>query len=321
MEPLARNLARASPLPCRRPPPFQWGATSRATGRTHNRVALPFHVHLVAAALVCTARSLHTSQPILQQQSSRPPPNDGGDGARTKPSGYSAAHPSPSSPSEPPSIEPVLTELRTIVTRQYPLGDVYRALKPESRKILIAHKLPLEELLLHLPHNFALYRTPTMKKGWQRQLASGIIVCPPQLLPQSSKAVRLPPTAKPLPALVSLLGEEKARACISTAATTSASVPIGAGTGFVNSSTTPMERLQEVLTYIPNEWTQFTSLNVSLDVKLRCMGFPQTRPFHFFLKHPNYFDVRAQHTRQHTFEVRRSLALQKQLKETAPPQK
>ncbi|KPI90024.1 hypothetical protein ABL78_0884 [Leptomonas seymouri] len=321
---LPRRLGKSSTPPWSRFTPSLWRASPPATGVANNYVQTPFQMPQCVAALTCPACSFHTSPLTLQQQppqQQEPGGSGGGGGASAKNSSSSPApSPPPSSPqAELPSIEPVLTELRTIITRRYALGDVYRALSPISRKILIAHKLPLEELLLHLPDNFVLSRSKTRTgANLIAQVGARLVVSPPHLALPSTQALRLPPNTKPLPALVKLLGEERASAAIATVDPARSS---SIGTGFVDPNSTLLERIQEVLTYIPNEWVEFTSLNISNDVKMRCMGFPSVRPCQFFLKHPKYFDVRFQTYNRHSFSVRRSLALQKQLQEAATRKK
>lgn len=282
-----------------------------------------------SAALSCPSRYLFVSSIRWQQQQQQ--------GQRP---------PSPSSSSsELPSIEPVLVELRSIVTSRYPLGELYRALSPESRKILVTHKLPLEELLLHLPNNFVLFRSRlTVGRAGRNASNSGgrssvLLVSPPYLLPPGVQPLRLPPDAKPLPALAQIFKTPDASTTGSTA-TSNADVavtdttattdtvtnsrgthPSNVGTGFVDSYCTTLDRIQEVLTYIPNEWTDFSKLPISKEVKMRCMEYPSVRPSVFFLKHPKYFDIRTQSSKRHCFEVRRSLALQKQLQGVVPPPK
>jgi hypothetical protein len=65
-----------------------------------------------------------------------------------------------------------------------------------------------------------------------------------------------------------------------------------------------------VLKYIPNEWSPYVSLGIPDEVRQRCMG---KKAKAFFEKYPKYFEVKAQSYRGHTFEVRRSLALQKHM--------
>eukprot|EP00744_Colponema_vietnamica_P017293 GILI01024290.1.p1 GENE.GILI01024290.1~~GILI01024290.1.p1 ORF type:complete len:225 (-),score=47.82 GILI01024290.1:216-890(-) len=62
-----------------------------------------------------------------------------------------------------------------------------------------------------------------------------------------------------------------------------------------------------VLKYIPNEWSPFVSLGIPEEIRTKFMN---KKPKTFFESHPKYFEVKAQALRAHTFEVRRSLALQ-----------
>lgn len=204
----------------------------------------------------------------------------------------------------------------TIITRRYTVAEVFRALSPASRKILVAHKLPLEEFLLHLPNHFAVCRSQKQ----QRTRSTPTTVEPAHLVMDTRHPLRLPPNAKPHPALAHLYqvptdSSKTSDRMSSGGGPAAASTMTGAGTGFVDSYATPLDRIQEVLTYIPNEWASFTLLGISQDVKMRCMGFPAQKSSAFFLKHPKYFDVRLQSRSGASFEVRRSLALQRQLQE------
>ncbi|KAG5477050.1 hypothetical protein LSCM1_05390 [Leishmania martiniquensis] len=214
----------------------------------------------------------------------------------------------------PPSLEPVVLELRALVTRTMPVGELFRALSPASRRILTAHRLPLEELLLHLPNHFVVFRVG----GRQPSKSAVMHVTPPSCAKTGMQIMRLPCGIKPLPALEQWLGPQKAREVSTPSPSTAPGSPRhGASTGFVDSNVTLKERLEEVLTYIPNEWVEFSALSIPRDVKMRCMGYPQVRPFAFLLKYPQFFDVRVQDRTATSFLVRRSLTLQQRLK--GPP--
>ncbi|CAG9575194.1 conserved hypothetical protein [Leishmania major strain Friedlin] len=216
----------------------------------------------------------------------------------------------------PPSLEPVVVELGTLVTRMMPVGELFRALSPASRKILVAHRLPLEELLLHFPNHFLVCRL-----GEKRASQSATLhVAPPSCVKNNMQVMRLPPGTKPLPALEQWLGPQKAmEVAMPNLNIVGGSPCIGTGSGFVNNTTTLKERLEEVLTHIPNEWVAFSSLNISRDVKMRCMGYPVVRPCAFLLKYPQFFDVRVQDRNGNSFLVRRALSLQQQLNRNRKP--
>ncbi|KAG5502908.1 hypothetical protein JKF63_04681 [Porcisia hertigi] len=215
-----------------------------------------------------------------------------------------------------PSLEPVIVELRTLITHTVPVGKVFRALSPASQKILVAHRLPLEELLLHLPNHFLLYRVGGKASGNSATLH----VAPPSCANSNMQLLRLPPGTKPLPALEQWLGPQKAKEVATPYPDRAGGPPrTGAGTGFVDTTTTLKERLEEVLTYIPNEWTPFTSLQIPRDVKMRCMGYPHVRPNAFMLRYPQFFEIRVQSRDDHSFLVRRALSLQQQLDRARKP--
>ncbi|ESL11311.1 hypothetical protein TRSC58_00941 [Trypanosoma rangeli SC58] len=71
------------------------------------------------------------------------------------------------------------------------------------------------------------------------------------------------------------------------------------------------QKINMVLQYIPNEWSPFTELGIPEEVRVKCMGKPNVKALHYFEKYPQYFEVRQQGVSDHTFYVRRSLALQR----------
>lgn len=79
-----------------------------------------------------------------------------------------------------------------------------------------------------------------------------------------------------------------------------------------------MAEVLTVLRYIPNEWSPFVALNVPEEIRVRVMN---RKPKQFFEKYPQYFEVQAQSMMAHTFQVRRSLALQQQQQQQQQQQK
>ena len=79
---------------------------------------------------------------------------------------------------------------------------------------------------------------------------------------------------------------------------------------FAGEMDSQQHNIYTVLKYIPNEWSPYVSLGIPEEVKLRCMG---KKAKAWFEKHPKYFEVKAQNYRGHTFEVRRSIALQRHM--------
>lgn len=83
------------------------------------------------------------------------------------------------------------------------------------------------------------------------------------------------------------------------------------------SSENNLHAVYTVLKYIPNEWSPFVSLGIPEEIRVKFMN---KKPKAFFEAHPKYFEVKAQALRSHTFEVRRSLALQQATAAQQPPQ-
>ncbi len=66
-----------------------------------------------------------------------------------------------------------------------------------------------------------------------------------------------------------------------------------------------------ILKFIPNEWSAFTSLGIPDAIKKDIMRKEQ--PSHWLNKYPAFFETRMQHTKGHTFDVRRSMELQQKV--------
>lgn len=266
------------------------------------------------ALRLCAAVSAPAA-PSLQQQrryvSNAPPTSPPTAPPAAAATAAKADVPAPAKKDGPPSVEPLVNELRTLITRSVPIGDVFKGLSPASRKILVAHKLPLEELLLHLPNHFTLLRVGVGPAS----LRSTLLVAPPSAVKSNANILQLPANARPLPALVQWLGEERAKE-VSTARHSVASrseVP-KLGTGFVDGYSSFKERIEELLTYVPDDYAPFNSLDIPTDVKMRCMGYPSVRPAAFLLKYPQFFEVRVQDRTKNSFLVRRSPVLQQRLR-------
>eukprot|EP00758_Cryptobia_borreli_P003859 Tbor_TRINITY_DN4022_c0_g1::TRINITY_DN4022_c0_g1_i1::g.11829::m.11829 len=69
-----------------------------------------------------------------------------------------------------------------------------------------------------------------------------------------------------------------------------------------------LHAIYTVLKYIPNEWSPYVSLGIPEEIRVKFMN---KKPKAFFENHPKYFEVKAQALRSHTFEVRRSMGLQR----------
>lgn len=281
------------PVAVRRSPLFSGAAISSESLQT-------YHVCLRVMPVRCLST---TATAFATPTSSRPGPTVPASGGGT---------------SALPSIEPLLEELRRVVTRPLPIGDVFRALSPSGRQLLVRHKVPLEELFLHLPGHFVLFRQGNLVKRFT------VHVAPPYLVPQKVKVMRLQPGTKPLPALVALniATPTTPTPLSSPSAALDPSATRSAGAEVTTDSSDPFtmkRRIEELLLYVPNEWTPFVNLDIPEAVKVKCMGYPVVRPLEFFAKHPNYFEVRVQDSRGSTFLLRRSAALQQRIAASQRP--
>ncbi|PBJ73808.1 hypothetical protein BCY84_13536 [Trypanosoma cruzi cruzi] len=245
----------------------------------------PFVCHVSGA--VVTQRRLHATS--------------SGDGESTEKgastSGSSDAPAVSSTVSHQEAMERLLEEIQVVLSRPVPIGSLFRALSPTSRKTLVKNKEPLEQLLMRYPEHFALYQQGNAKNK--------IIYCaPPHLVPSTARRM--------------VFEEPPVVAAVSSSSTQSKD---GKGINERILQHDPVaerqKRINTVLQYIPNEWAAFTDLNIPEEVRVKCMGKPSLRAFHYFEKYPQYFEVRQQGITDHSFYVRRSLALQR--KTEKPP--
>ena len=72
---------------------------------------------------------------------------------------------------------------------------------------------------------------------------------------------------------------------------------------------TDLRDVYTILKYVPNEWSSFISLGIPDSVKKAIMGTVQ--PKKWLDLYPNYFETRIQLSKAHSFDVRRSLELQR----------
>jgi hypothetical protein len=77
-----------------------------------------------------------------------------------------------------------------------------------------------------------------------------------------------------------------------------------------------IKQVLNVLKYVPNEWAAFSDLGVPETIRVHVM---MRKAKAYFERFPQYFEVKAQGINQHTFFVRRALALQKQVEGGSPP--
>ncbi|EKF31108.1 hypothetical protein MOQ_005061 [Trypanosoma cruzi marinkellei] len=211
--------------------------------------------------------------------------------------GLSDAPAASSTVSQQEAMERLLEEIQVVLSRPVPIGSLFRALSPTSRKTLVKNKEPLEQLLMRYPEHFALYQQGNVK-------SKTIYCAPPHLVPSTAR--RMVFEEPPVVAAVS---------------SSSAQSKDGKGINERILQHDPFaerqKRINTVLQYIPNEWSAFTDLNIPEEVRVKCMGKPFVRAFHYFEKYPQYFEVRQQGIADHSFYVRRSLALQR--KTEKPP--
>lgn len=201
------------------------------------------------------------------------------------------------------ALDNLLEEIQVVLSRPVPIGSLFRALSSTSKRTLVKNKEPLEQLLLRYPEHFAVYQ--------QGNVRSRTIHCAPaHLVPANARRM--------------FLEETSSAAAVSTnGASSSASPDASKGAQNINERVLQHDPLAErqrnistVLQYIPNEWSPFTELGIPEEVRVKCMGKPAVKAFHYFEKHPQYFEVRQQGLGEHTFYVRRSLALQRNVEKT-----
>ncbi len=164
----------------------------------------------------------------------------------------------------------LLDEVDQLTDEAIPIGTLFRMLSQDSRKALGDAKLPLETFLLRHPAKYSVFKS----RGNPSIMVSKFGAAPETAAHAKEKAID-----------EIFDGRERSTA-----------------QGGANA-----RRVYSVLKYISNEWSSYTELVIPDEVKKQCIGKP---PKKFFESNPRYFDVRFNPHRAHTFEVRRSLALQ-----------
>nr|CCC89668.1 conserved hypothetical protein [Trypanosoma congolense IL3000] len=218
-----------------------------------------------------------------------PPKSDGGDGRAE---------------SQQSALNDLLEEVQALLSRPVPIGSLFQALSAESKKTLVKNKLPLEQLLLQHPRHFALYQ--------QGNVRNRTIYCAPaHLMPANARPMIIesspfaPPAASGFGASTSTSPSGSGESCSRKVDDINARVlqhdPL----------LEKQQRINTVLQYIPNEWSPFADLGIPEEVRVKCMGKPAVKALQFFEKYPQYFEVRQQGRTEHTFQVRRSVALQR----------
>ncbi|KAH9599446.1 hypothetical protein LSM04_001702 [Trypanosoma melophagium] len=205
------------------------------------------------------------------------------------------------------AMDNLLEEIQIVLSRPVPIGSLFRALSSTSRKTLAKNREPLEQLLLRYPNHFAVYQ-----QGSGRHRT--IHCAPPQLVPTGAHRMVLEESSLPIASAVSSQsssssnkgekGKEKGD-------------DINARILRHDPIAEKQQRINTVLQYIPNEWSPFTELRIPEEVRVKCMGKPSVKAIQYFERYPQYFEVRQQSLAEHTFYVRRSLALQRSLEKTS----
>ncbi|AAZ10216.1 uncharacterized protein TEOVI_000541900 [Trypanosoma equiperdum] len=227
---------------------------------------------------------------------------EGGASVGTKPTNSASAK----STEQEEAVNNLLEEVQALLSRPVPIGSLFRALSADSKKTLVKNKVPLEQLLLQYPRNFALYQ--------QGALRNRTIFCsPPHLVPANARPMVLENTSH-ISASTYAAGVRSSSSPSSPEAPASSPLKpddINARVLQHDPLSEKQQRLNTVLQYIPNEWSPFTELGIPEEVRVRCMGKPGLKAMQFFERYPQYFEVRQQGRGEHTFHVRRSMALQR----------
>lgn len=198
-------------------------------------------------------------------------------------------------------------ELSRVLTQPMKMGDLFRALSPPARSFVSASRRSLEELIMRSNSHFIVYRVGgTRSKKFPCMYAG-----PRHLVPQECQVMQLTPEMKKN-------GDVGSGRSASTAASTSDASSLSntlsldkIQESYDNSMLSTRQKIEEVLKYIPNEWSSFVDLQIPKDVKVRCMNYPHIATSSFLRKYPQYFDTKFnQGDNNNTFFVRRSEALQ-----------
>ena len=170
-------------------------------------------------------------------------------------------------------VRALLDEIDMIVHAPMPIGTLFKTLSADARKWLNEHRLPLETFLLRHPGKYSVYK----------QRFNG-------------------------PIYVAKLGMAPKGAAHGTETTGDKIFQVETPTTRANAKgITNTQKVYTVLKYIPNEWVSYTMLNIPKEVRKSFIGKPARR---FFEVNRRHFEVRFDPHFPHTFDVRRSEALQ-----------
>jgi hypothetical protein len=170
-------------------------------------------------------------------------------------------------------VRALLDEVDMLVHAPMPIGTLFKTLSTDARKWLNEHRLPLETFLLRHPGKYSVYKL---------RFNGPIQVAKLGMAPRGAAH-----------------GTECAGDRIFKVET-----PLSRANA---KGVTNTQKVYTVLKYIPNEWVSYTMLNIPKEVRKSFIGRPARR---FFEINRRHFDVRFDPHFPHTFDVRRSEALQ-----------
>jgi hypothetical protein len=179
----------------------------------------------------------------------------------------------PQQPADDGGVRKVLDELDMLLHAPMPIGTVFKTLSTDARGWLNTHKLPLEAFLLRHPGKYTVYK---MRFNGSIQVAK--------------------------------IGMAPRGAAHGTERSGDRVFKVETPTSRANAKgVSNTQKVYTVLKYIPNEWVSYTMLNIPKEVRKSFIGRPARR---FFEINRRHFDVRFDPHFPHTFDVRRSEALQ-----------
>lgn len=188
--------------------------------------------------------------------------------------------------SEEEALRNVFYDIRFKLRSRLPIGSAFRLLSKESQATLAKHRIPFETFLLHFQDHLVVFRTKAASHN------GTIEVCLAYQLPQFARRCMLRKEGVH-PLLMKIASEEGMLKGGSVGVETDD-----------NPNLSKKQKLEYILSNIPDEFVSFVELKIPPRVKEEFMGYPTVKPKNFFLAHPKLFEVQDADG-PHTFYVRR----------------
>ena len=205
-------------------------------------------------------------------------------------------------------LEIVLDELDLCLSKKMSIGNLYKSLSQESKKKLSERKLALETLLIQNRSKFIITKHKNVLQVKKIKFKKVFNPNPLNLYKDLSHITLYEPSKN----------NKSDTKVLHSKHSTSLAKFINLAKQDETVSQRRVEKLKQkgqipdhiyqVLKYIPNEWSAFNTLDIPDDIRENIM---KKRAKAFLMQYPKYFEVKPQPVTSPTFEVRRSIVLQK----------